>query len=207
MNKSRLEAFSDGVFSIVITLLIFDIKVPIIAKPVTDLALWTAIGGVLPLILIYAMTFVVIASLWINHHYLFESFARSVNRQVNLLNLLYLMFVAFIPFSAYLLGDYATSQPAEIIYGLNIFCAVFITSTMAAYIRNHPDLHNDDLSSRIIKQARVRSLVSLISYTLGLAATFLYAPLALLFYILPVVFNILPGSLNMAERLFRFRLD
>ncbi len=57
MNKTRLEAFSDGVFAIVMTLLIFNIKVPVLAKPFTDADLWQALGNVWPLLFIYMDTF------------------------------------------------------------------------------------------------------------------------------------------------------
>lgn len=207
MNKARLEAFSDGVFSIVITLLIFNIKVPQLAHP-TNADLWLAVGGVVPLLLIYVMTFAVIASLWINHHFLFETFARSVNRQVNLLNLVYLMFVAFIPFSAYLLGEYSTFVPAALIYGINLSCVVLISSIMASYIRNHPDLSShQELSPRMLKQARFRASLSLVSYLAGMVSIFIYPTISLFFYLFPVIFNIIPGSLNAAERIFRFSLD
>jgi uncharacterized membrane protein len=208
MNKARLEAFSDGVFSIVITLLIFDIKVPQIAAPITNAKLWEALGGIAPLIFIYVMTFVVIASLWINHHFLFETFARSVNRQVNLLNLAYLMFVAFIPFSAYLLGEYSTFVPAALIYGINLSGVVLLSMTMAGYIHNHPDLASEaELSPRLLKQARFRAWLSLISFLIGMVTIFIYPTVSLFFYVFPAIFNIIPGSLTAAERLFRFRLD
>lgn len=206
MNKARLEAFSDGVFSIVITLFIFNIKVPQLPNP-TNAALWAAIAGTLPAILIYMMTFAVIASLWINHHFLFETFARSVNRQVNLLNMAYLMFVAFIPFSAYLLGEYSTYVPAALIYGINLSCVVVISMVMATYIYNHPSLGNPDISVRMLKQARFRARLALISFMIGMVTIFIYPTVSFFFYLFPVIFNIVPGSLTLAERVFRFSLD
>ncbi len=100
MNKGRLEAFSDGVFSIVMTLLIFDVKVPQLVAPFTDHDLWAALSGVWPSITIFVLTFAVLSVFWINHHFLFEMFAKSIDRRLNLLNLLYLMFVVLVPFTA-----------------------------------------------------------------------------------------------------------
>src|ERR1700690_268375 len=100
MSKTRLESFSDCVFSIVMTLLVFDIKVPALPEPVTDLALWQSLGTIWPLILIYVLTFAVLSVFWVNHHFLFQTIAKSVDRQLNLLNLLYLMFVVLVPFTA-----------------------------------------------------------------------------------------------------------
>src|SRR5579864_1027466 len=112
MNKSRVEAFSDGVFAVVITLLVFDIKLPALPPQISDAQLWGELGVLWPLIVVYFMTFAVLSVIWINHHFLFHSFAKSVDRWLNLLNLAYLMFVAFVPFSALLIGTYPTHQPA-----------------------------------------------------------------------------------------------
>jgi uncharacterized membrane protein len=207
MNKGRLEAFSDGVFSIVMTLLIFNIKVPTLVGQFTDNDLWIALGNVWPSIVIFMLTFAVLSIFWINHHFLFESYAKDIDRRLNLLNLLYLMFVVFVPFTATLWGEYGEHQPAAILYGVNIFIIVLITSFMSRYIRNSESLLHDDVTPRLMKQARFRSLVSLISYAIGIALTFVYAPLAGLFYVFPIIFNILPGTLNLAERIFKFRLD
>lgn len=207
MNKARLEAFSDGVFSIVITLLIFNIHVPQVAAPVTDAKLWAAVGGVAPAIFVYVMTFVVIASLWINHHFLFETFARSVDRRVNLLNLAYLMFVAFIPFSASLLGEYSTYVPAALIYGINLSGVVMLSMSMATYLHNHPTLGNAELPRRVLSQARFRARLSLISFVIGMVTIFIYPTMSFFFYVFPALFNIVPGTLSLAERIFRFRLD
>ena len=208
MNKGRLEAFSDGVFSIVMTLLIFDIKVPVIPEPVSNIELWRQFLLLWPLLSVYFLSFAVLSVLWINHHFLFHSFAKSVDRKLNLLNLTYLAFVAFVPFSAHFIGTYHTHQPAAIIYGLNIFIIAALSSRMVTYMkRNKQELLNEDISQRLINQARFRSRLSLFCYVAGLCISFFNVPVTLLFYAFPVIFNIIPGSLDLAERIFRFSLD
>lgn len=207
MNKSRLEAFSDGVFSIVITLLILSIKVPTLGSGATDQVLWREIGLLIPAILIYVVTFAVISVLWINHHFLFHTFAKSVNRQLNLLNLLYLMFVAFLPFSADFFGLYIFHQPAAVVYGINIFLISLVSLFMVRYIRKTPSILNRDLETRTIKQSRIRTGISVFFALFGIVATFIYVPLSIFFYAFPVIFNIIPGTLDLSERIFGFTLD
>lgn len=207
MSKSRLESFSDCVFSIVMTLLIFNVHVPVVPASVTDQALWQALALIWPFILIYVLTFAVLSVFWINHHFLFETLAKSIDRQINLLNLLYLMFVVFVPFTASLWGAYSSHQPAAILYGLNIFVIVFISRWMNAYIRARPALLNDDVSQRLIKQGQFRGGLTLVSYAIGIGFTFVRPELAAFFYVFPIIFNVIPGSLNLAEKLFGFRLD
>jgi uncharacterized membrane protein len=208
MNKGRLEAFSDNVFSIVMTLLIFDIKIPTMPNPISDTTLWQQIGLVSPMLGVYFISFGVLSVLWINHHFLFHSFAKSVDRRLNLMNLVYLAFVAFVPFSADLIGRYYTHQPAAIIYGLNIFIIVAISSWMVTYMKKHKgELLNENIPQRTVNQANFRSRLSLYCYTAGIVVSFISVPVALIFFAFPIIFNIVPGSLNLAEKLFGFSLD
>jgi len=207
MNKDRLEAFSDGVFSIVMTLLVFNIHVPTLVEPFTNADLWVALGDVWPTIAIFVLSFVVLSVLWINHHFLFESFAKSVDRRLNLLNLAYLMFIVFVPFSATLWGEYGSHQPAAMLYGINLLIIVIISSMMSRYIRNSESLLHDAITPRLMKQARFRSLINIFFFSLGIILSFIHPVLAGVFYLFPVIFNLIPGSLNLAEKIFRFHLD
>src|SRR5215469_4861142 len=98
MNKSRLEAFSDGVFAIVITLLILDIHAPSTASlSVHDLR------PLLPHIATFVLSFIIVGVYWVAHHHMLH-FIRQVDRNLLWLNLLLLLCVVFIPFPASLLG-------------------------------------------------------------------------------------------------------
>ena len=208
MDKVRLEAFTDNVFSIVMTLLIFDIKLPVIPEPVSNAAIWHELAVLSPLLAIYFLSFAVLSAVWLNHHFIFHSFAKAVDRRLNLMNMTYLAFVAFVPFSAYFIGSYSTHQPAAIIYGLNIFIIVAISARMVTYIKKHKDtLLKEDVSPRTVNQARFRSRLSLFCYTAGLICSFIDVRLSLFFYAFPVLFTIIPGSLDLTEKIFRFSLD
>ncbi len=199
MNKARIEALSDGVFAIVMTLLIFDVKVPATTGPVSDLELWRMIFNLWPLLISYALSFFVLSVIWINHHFLFHTFAKEVNRQLNLMNMIYLMLVAFVPFLAHLFGSFPYHQPAVVVYGLNILAVVAMGLWMNIYIQGHETLGND-VSKRMITQGRIRNTLTIVSYALGIVASFISPSLSLALYLFPLIFNIIPGSLNLAER-------
>ena len=205
MNKSRVETISDGVFAIVMTLLVFDIKVPS-ADIISSADLWGALATLWPLFLSYAFSFLVLSVFWINHHFLFHSFTRAVNRQLNLLNMVYLLFLAFVPFSAHLLGTFYTHQAAVVVYGLNILAVVMTSTAMMVYIRARPELRNEDLSRRTVKQSWFRVWLSILLYVCGLLVSFISTPLSICFYLFPMFFNIIPGTLDFFERIFRFKL-
>jgi uncharacterized membrane protein len=205
MNKSRLEAFSDGVFSIVMTLLIFDVKVPEIVMNQTDAGLWASFLLAVPHLLIFMGTFAVLSMMWTNHHFLFHSFAKTVDRKLNLLNLLYLMMVVLVPFSASFLGAYHSYRLPAIIFGLNLLAITFLSLRMLWYIKRSQELEH--VERRTFNQARFRSMLSIGSYVLGVITVFVSSHASLFFFIFPIVFNIIPGTVDLTEKIFRLNFD
>ena len=114
-DTDRLEAFSDGVIAIAITLLVLEVRVPHVEEGGAS-ALWGALRGLWPQYLGYLTSFVIIGIMWANHHNIFRHIARTDHYFV-LINLLFLLFVAFIPFPTALLTEYLT-HPGERVGGI-----------------------------------------------------------------------------------------
>ncbi len=120
METNRAEAFSDGVFAIAITLLILAVGVDqALAKGKLEhqlLHLW-------PAYIAYAVSFVTIGIMWVNHHLVFRQFAR-VDRPLLLLNVLLLMLIAFVPFPTRVVAEHALSagdrKAAALLYGITM---------------------------------------------------------------------------------------
>src|ERR687886_2911700 len=110
MTTGRLEAFSDGVFAVAITLLVLDIQPPSDAR--TQSGLWRALGDLWPHYAAYAVSFLIIGIVWVNHHAVLALIAR-VDRGLAFLNLLLLMAVALIPFATALLAEYLSHGAPE----------------------------------------------------------------------------------------------
>jgi uncharacterized membrane protein len=100
MNKTRLEMFSDGVFAIIITILVLEIKVPELGAGTTNTELWHALSEYGHILIGYFLSVAVIAMFWLNHHFLFHTNAKNIDRWVVQLNMLFLAILALIPFSA-----------------------------------------------------------------------------------------------------------
>ena len=119
MQTSRVEAFSDGVFAIAITLLILSVGID--RAPHGDLG--TYLVDLWPAYLAYAVSFLTIGIMWVNHHLLFDHFAR-VDRPMLLLNILLLMLIAFVPFPTRIAAEFARSEVdrrnAALLYGLTM---------------------------------------------------------------------------------------
>src|SRR5579859_7230846 len=117
MNKSRFEAFSDGVFAFAITLLILGVALPVFTKPPTDAELTHALLALWPNVVAYILSFAVIGIMWQNHHALFRLIER-VDRMTVFYNLLLLMATVSIPFATSLLGTYEAMHSSTFVYGL-----------------------------------------------------------------------------------------
>jgi uncharacterized membrane protein len=120
-NIARLEAFSDGVFAIAITLLILDIRSPILPAPVApdypadDMAAWLGarLGAMWPSYVAYFMSFAVIFVMWVNHHRIF-TIVRRTEHAFLFWNGLLLMLVSIVPFPTELLAKYFLTPAAKV---------------------------------------------------------------------------------------------
>ena len=150
MRTARLEAFSDGVFAIAITLLVLEISVP--SGSGDDL--WHAVLHEWPAYLAYLISFSTVGAVWLAHtaitHHL-----RSATPEFVRLNLLLLLVVAFVPFPTKLLGEYAEDIDAErvatTLYGITLLFMATIVSLLWRYaVRErlvHPDLADEEVQT------------------------------------------------------------
>jgi TMEM175 potassium channel family protein len=121
-GTARLEAFSDGVYAIAITLLILEIKVPPLAR-IEAAGLWRTLAGQWPSFVAYALSFAIIGIMWSNHHNVFRFIART-DQTLILLNSGLMFCTAFLPFPTAVLADCLPSpsarQQATVFYGLTL---------------------------------------------------------------------------------------
>jgi uncharacterized membrane protein len=173
MNKSRFEAFSDGVFAIAITLLVLAFALP---QPHlgTNRELATALFAMWPELIAYALSFGVIGIMWQNHHALFRLVER-IDRPTIVWNLLLLAGTAFIPFATRTLGEYPAMHASAFLYGL------VLTETATCYnlMLNH--LIRVGAFEEHVSEATLAATVR--AYRVGWAV---YAAATLLALVLPV---------------------
>ncbi|MFL5734658.1 MAG: TMEM175 family protein [Chloroflexia bacterium] len=131
-ETGRIEAFSDGVFAIAVTLLVLDIKVPQLPEgQATALALLEALRKQWPSYLAYVISFATIGIMWINHHRLLTLIKRS-NHTFLLLNTFLLFWVTFVPFPTSLLAEYvARPEPGLAEIGALVYSGTFILTAVA----------------------------------------------------------------------------
>ncbi len=190
---SRIVAFSDGVFSIAITLLVLELKIP--AEHLGNAELWHALGEQREKFIAYAISFAVIARFWLVHHSFFSEVKAFDGRLIGL-NMLYLGFVVLIPFSSQVLGEYGGQLPSVVVYSANL-TAVVLTAQLMAWDARRSGLARSDAQTE--RESVIRSLF--------IAAVFLGSIVVALFdaSIAPYVWLLLffEGRGHVIERLSR----
>ncbi|MDX6634357.1 MAG: potassium channel family protein [Solirubrobacterales bacterium] len=146
----RIVAFSDGVFSIAITLLVLNLGID---KGLTEGQIDNALWDQREDFLAYAISFAVIGRFWLVHHRFFAEVEAFDGRLIGL-NLVYLGFIVLIPFSSELLGEYGGKTTAVVFYSVNLAVVVLLGLFMSADARRRGLTSTDDRTHR---ENRVRS--------------------------------------------------
>ncbi|MFF4121376.1 TMEM175 family protein [Streptomyces sp. NPDC001714] len=180
MNESgRVEAFSDGVFAIAVTLLVLDIKVPRTAE---GESLWQALGAQWPSYAAYVVSFLVVGIMWVNHHQLFSYVAR-VDRTLMFLNLLVLMVVSAVPWPTAMLAEYlredASSHAAAAVYSLVMVLMAAAFQALWWHLTRTGHLFDARVDVEAARATRARFALGSLGYPITVGLAFVSAPLTL----------------------------
>lgn len=119
-SAGRIDAISDAVFGVAMTLLVLEIKVPEFEEHITELELVAAFWALMPKFLVYFLSFMTAGIFWTGQSAQFR-YIRTSDRNLNWINLLFLLFVSTLPFSTAFLGDHITFKFSIFLYWLNVF--------------------------------------------------------------------------------------
>ncbi|MGE5464029.1 MAG: TMEM175 family protein [Syntrophothermus sp.] len=178
MNKQRLEAFSDGVFAIVITLLILDIRIPVV--PPTELG--AALVHILPQLLTYILSFFIVGLYWHLHH-LVAAEVRLIDGAFIWLNLVWLLFVSVLPFPTALLGRYPLQPIPLTVYGINLILVNVTGFVIVAYFQKHPGLRFTPMSPAELRALAPIYVIVNSLYAVAIAAAWFFPWLSYGIYI------------------------
>lgn len=154
MNKTRLEAFSDGVFAIIITIMVLELKIPIDSN-------WEALTHLFPKFLGYLLSFIFIAIYWGNHHHLINTLPR-ITSKVIWANFGLLFVLSIIPFSTGWMGETNFDNIPVFIYSINLLISA-ITYFYLQQIIIRTWVHESKLMYALKKQEK-KGIISLILY-------------------------------------------
>jgi uncharacterized membrane protein len=181
MHKSRLEAFSDGVIAIIITIMVLEMKVP----HGTNLA---ALKPVLPIFLSYILSFVNVGIYWNNHHHLFQAVQR-VDGRILWANLHLLFWLSLFPFVTGWMGENNFAALPVALYGVVLLLAGWAYFILSRTLISQ---HGKDSTLAIALGQDVKGKLSLVIYSVAILLSMVNSLFACLLYALVAVIWLIP---------------
>lgn len=182
MNKTRLEAFSDGVFAIIITIMVLEIKIPHGVD-------WDVLKPLLPALLSYILSFTYVGIYWGNHHHMVHA-VKHVTPSIIWGNMSLLFCLSLIPFATGWMGENHFATNTIILYAvLLLFCGFTYAILQASIEKNNPLA--PDLKKAFIKMRR-KGFYSVGAYTVAIGLAFINTALSGAIFLLVAIFWLIP---------------
>jgi uncharacterized membrane protein len=194
MSANRLESLGDGIFSVAMTILVIELKVPSVqGNSLRDLL--HALYEIRQEIFCYFVSFIVLGIMWFGHRMVFEYISRT-NRYFIFLGVLFYMVVCLVPFTTRFLAADTLKWYAILMYGLNLSMCNLTLFAQWKYGIKRPTLHARVLPPEVRKEAKILFLISPVLYAIAIAISF-YIPLVsiIIFFITPILY-LLPQKLD-----------
>ena len=193
MSKARLEAFSDGVFAVAITLLVLELAVP---GEEGDLA--HEVGQLWPSFAAYAVSFFTIGIIWVNHHTM-STRMRAVDRTTLFLNLNLLLWVVLIPWSTALIAEHLRDSGADEHFAAAVYAANFLVMGFSFFAmwRHAGRARLVTLAAGTMHALIVRNTIGQGGYLVALGLAWVSAPAALIVCGLVAAYYVHPGPLRL----------
>ncbi|MBS1710243.1 MAG: DUF1211 domain-containing protein [Armatimonadetes bacterium] len=183
MTRNRLEAFSDGVLAILITIMVLEMKVP-------HEATWAALSPVLPTFLSYTLSFAYLAIYWNNHHHMMHA-VKQVDGRIMWANMRLLFWLSLVPFTTGWLGENGFAKVPSALYGFNL-----LLSALACFKLQNTIIRSQGADSELKRAVGNdwKGKASLTLYVLGIAIGFYNQWLAMAVYVAVAIIWFVPDQ-------------
>ncbi len=184
MNKNRLEAFSDGVFAIIITIMVLEIKIPHSSN-------WADLQALIPVFISYFMSFLFIAIYWGNHHHLLHSI-RRVSTNMIWANMNLLFWLSLVPFVTGWMGENHFAENTVATYGIILFISGFAYSILQKEIEKNS--HNLSALQKAFVKQKQKGLISTFSYGLSIPLAYMSPIISGLIFLFVAIIWLVPDK-------------
>lgn len=183
MNKGRLEAFSDGVMAIIITIMVLAMDTP------EDVTL-RALLPVVPVFVSYLLSYIYVGIYWINHHHIMQV-TRQINGTILWANLNLLFWLSLIPFTTNWIGkNHLAAIPVAFYGGVLLMCAIsfrILEKTLIHY-------HDKDFPLRELNKGGKKEWISIIIYSSAIPLAFVWVWISIFLYFLMACLWVIPSK-------------
>lgn len=194
MSAGRLEALGDGIFSVVMTVLVIELKIPHVAGN----SFHNFLSGLYEIrqeLFCFFISFIVLGIIWFGHRMVFEYISQT-NRYFIFLGVLFYMIVCLVPFSTKFLAANTLQWFAIVTYGLNLSLCNMSLYAQWTYGINRPALHARTIPTEIKKEARFLFLISPILYAIAIPFSFFFPWVSIFIYFITPILYLIPSKLD-----------
>lgn len=183
MKKGRVEAFSDGVLAIIVTIMVLELKVP-------DGAEWNDLFALLPKFLSYILSFMMVLIYWNNHHHIFQT-VEKVDGKILLANGFLLFFISLVPFATAWMGEHNFESKPVILMGIVLFLSGIAYLYLSKVIANS---HGEHSVLAKVMDKDWKGTISWIGYLTGIVVAFFYPKISAIIYFLIALMWLIPDK-------------
>jgi uncharacterized membrane protein len=197
LGKLRIETLSDGIFAIVLTLLVLEIKVPHINHLTDSTELFLAVSQMLPKFISWVISFLTVCVIWLNHHRLFSNLGKIDGgmfwRNANLL-----LWCSFIPFPTALMGDYPSNSIAVSLYGMVMLLMALAFVFLRSYALKHEEILHKECNRLEFKTGTKWSiLMGPVAYGIATSLAWVEPIVSMIIYAGIAMYFVFPHSISM----------
>jgi uncharacterized membrane protein len=198
--KSRVEALSDGIFAVVMTVLVLDLKLPPNAAMRTNDELMTYFSSITHAFIVYVLSFIVLIMYWVAHNYQFH-YVRRLDRELFWINLAFLLLTTTIPFTTNLVTTHPDLSAAVCLYAANILLLAIMLLLHLRRMGRHPELVTAEFA-HLPRDGSQRRLLALCSVPVLAIIVAQFSPHwgLRMFYLLAALHFLLPHNASVEER-------
>ncbi len=190
MKQFRLDQLADSIFAIVMTILVFELRVPEYTGIITNNTLLHSLVSMYPLFLSYLLSFSLLFTYWRSHHFIASVLVKNIDAKFANLNGVFFFLVGLVPFSSHLLGTYIYTQTSIIFFAINIILIGFSLFAMRSYAINSQTIENAPFTKTENEHALMHIIFPIISAVLAILVSFYSINIALVLFTLAILFNI-----------------
>jgi uncharacterized membrane protein len=168
MSKHRIDALTDGIFAVAMTLLVIELKIPESMHVKANADLLYALAHLIPKFIGWVVSFFVLATFWWGHHRAFNG-VRHVDGKLIALNIGFLAFVSLMPFASSLTGEFVLAVTSQVFYASTMFGVAVFAQLLWRYIHRHPELCAHPMTVGELAGARARTFLLMALCILSIA--------------------------------------
>jgi uncharacterized membrane protein len=199
MNHSRLHALTDGIFAIVMTLMVLELKLPKVDGQ-TSGELWHALLDQKTVFISYFVSFALLFVYWRAHNFVITVLAKNIDINLLTINGLFLFLVGLVPFSTQLAGTFNHIPLAISIYALNIITIGLSVIVMRSYVERSDRIDNVSRTAPQRRAALIRTTLPIIFAAVAIPISFLNTGLADAILVIGVGYNFLNNAADLADK-------